>query len=87
MATVDQRFITVLGPIKMEILDLSDVDTGDTFVSNLQRPLFGGVIVNEDNQTGAALAFGTGSASAERTGTITGSGLSADDCVVLVFGF
>lgn len=81
-ATVNHRFITVLGPIKMEILNLEVDATGDTFTSNLQRPLFGAAITNEDQNTNVAVSF------SGRAGTLTGSGLGTDDAVVvLVFGF
>lgn len=47
---VDKAIIAVLGPIKLEIVELTAVSDGDTFTSRLQNPRF-------------ALAFNDGDAS------------------------
>jgi hypothetical protein len=84
----------------MEILNLSgtnDTDTadttqtgastGDTVVSNFQRPLFAVCVGNVDGVDGWATSIGSGSAAAEKTITLTNSGQTTAACALLIFGF
>ncbi len=81
MATVDRRFITALGPVKLEIVDLSSTSDGETFDSLLQNPLFA-VALNQGD------AAGSNSISAAVSGkTVTIHDPDVTNVVALVFGF
>jgi hypothetical protein len=83
MATVANRFVTALGPIKMEILNLTTVNNGDTVTTNIANPRFA---LSEDN-TGA-LSVNTSNSISGKTITITNTSYAgAGVCNVLVFGF
>jgi hypothetical protein len=85
MATVANQYITVQGPIKMEIVHLTAVTTADTFVSKLQRPLF--AIAVNSLSAGAATSTTTATIST-RTITVASSDFAgAGVCDVLVFGY
>lgn len=88
------RTMAVLGPIKMEIANLSGtndtdtagvtqtgVSTADTFVSNLQRPLFAIMVGNVENVDGWLTAI------SGRTVTMTNAGQTTAAAHLLVFGF
>ena len=47
-ATVSNRFLVVLGPVKMEILNLTTVTDADTVTTNMARPLFAIGVSNSD---------------------------------------
>ena len=44
----DKALIAVLGPIKLEIVPLTDVSDGDSFTSRLQSPIYADVFNNGD---------------------------------------
>jgi hypothetical protein len=82
-STVANRFLTALGPVKMEILNLTTVTTADTVTTNMQNPRFA---LGVDN-TGA-LSVNTSITISGKTLTITNSSYAgAGICNVLVFGF
>lgn len=82
--TVSNRYITVEGPIKREIANISSVDDLDTFVSQLQRPLFGFFVATSDtNSTG----FSVNVSISGRTVTFNNSTLSATAGVLMLWGF
>jgi hypothetical protein len=84
MADVDHRYTAVLGPIKMEVIDLSDVDDADTVASILARPTHAVAIsMVDDNNTIGVVQVGVSG----KTLTLNNSNLSASDLLVLVFGF
>ena len=85
MATIDDTYMAVLGPIKMEVFNLSAVTDADTVVSQLQRPVFGyGVMTSDASPMTAAI----NPSISGRTVTINSADLDGDDSMVLVlFGF
>jgi hypothetical protein len=84
MATVTNQIITVQGPIKLEIINLSDVTDGDTVSTRIQRPDFAlAVSTVDDNNTIGVIQVGI----SDKTLTLNNSGLSSSTVVVLVFGF
>ena len=83
MATVSSRYSAVLGPIKMEVAQLTAVTTADTVTSVMQRPLFGFFVPNADT----SITQETQVVVSGRTVTLTNSQLSADDGVLMLFGF
>ena len=84
MATVSNRYVAVLGPIKMEVLHLTAVTDADTVTSNLQRPLFAVAVPGTDTAT---ISVAINAAISGRTITINSADLSAEIVDVLVFGF
>lgn len=89
---IANRFTVVEGPVKKEIINLRRVATGDTVVSRLQRPTFGSYVAYGAGDTQATVvAFGTSSAAAIRTATLTNatdlSGATDDNGVLTVYGF
>ena len=82
--TVANRFLSALGPIKMEILNLTGIATGDTVTTNMANPQFA---LGVDNTTGA-LTINTRVTLSGKTLTITNTSYAgAGVCNVLVFGF
>lgn len=81
MATVANRFTGVLGPFKMEVLNLTSVTDQDTFTTNMQNPKFAMAVSNLDGGDGNSIAI------SGKTLTITNTGLSGATVNVLVFGF
>ena len=84
MATISNRFVVALGPIKMEILNLTSVTDADTVSSLLVRPLFAMAVKNTDeassNETNVSIS--------SKTLTLNNADLGGTDEVnVLVFGF
>ena len=84
-ATVVNSFVTVLGPIKMEVANLSSVDSTDTYTTTIQRPLFAFFVTT--SATVAANDVGNLVEISGRVITITNAGLSAETGVLMVFGF
>lgn len=83
MATISNRFLTVQGPVKMEILNLTAVNNGDTVTTNMARPLFAMAVDNI-----AAGTVNPSTAISGKTITITSTGYAgAGVCNILVFGF
>ncbi len=83
-ATVSNRFVVALGPIKMEILNLTTVTDADTVSTLIQRPLFAIGVSNSDetatNNTNISISG--------KTLTINNADFGgADECNILVFGF
>ena len=83
--TINNRFVTVLGPVKMEVANIASVDDNDTFASLLQNPLFAVFIDNEVDVNGGGQTGGVSISG--KTLTFNNTNLSADDGVLLVFGF
>lgn len=83
MATVDKRYVTALGPIKMEVMFLSAVTTADTVTTLIQNP--SNAILATDG-TGGATVAPTASVSG-KTITLTQTSLSAGTATLVVFGF
>ena len=85
MATVSNRFTAALGPIKMEILNLTAVSDADTVSTNMQNPQFALGVNNTDIEvTSAALNVSISG----KTLTINNANLTGSSVVnVLVFGF
>lgn len=84
MATVANRFTGVLGPFKMEVLNLTGVSDQDTVTTNMQNPKFALGVNNTDNDTTSAALNVTISG---KTLTINNANLSSSTVNVLVFGF
>jgi hypothetical protein len=82
MATVDKRYITALGPIKMEVMFLSSLATGDTVTSNLASP--SNCVITTDN---AASTTPPAAAVSGKTITVTQTSLSGAVGTLIVFGF
>ena len=85
-ATVSNRFLAALGPVKMEIVQLAaTTDAGDTFTTTMQRPLFAAASLNT---THAEPIFATVN-SATKTVTVSDNGDNFSNLAltVLVFGF
>lgn len=83
MATVDKRYITALGPIKMEVMFLSAVTTADTVTSLLANPV--NAVFQSDNTGGATVAPAASVSS--KTITLTQTALAAGTGTLIVFGF
>lgn len=84
MATVSTQKITSLGPIKMEVVQLTSVTDQDTFVTLIQNPQFAVATeygTDANNTVQAAISSRTVTIHNPTTGG--GSGKVA----VLVFGF
>lgn len=83
--TVANRIPLPLGPIKMEILNLTGVTDADTVTSQLQRPVFGFGVVYSD---GSPMTAAINPSISGRTITINSTDLDGDDNMVLIlFGF
>ena len=84
MATVSNRFIAALGPVKMEIVDLTSLTDGDTFTTLIQNPKFAlcGEYGTDANGT-ATPSISTKTVTINNPTTGGGSG----KVCVLVFGF
>lgn len=85
MATVDKRYITALGPIKMEVMFLSALTSADTVTSNLASP--SNAMVATDGTGGATVAPTAAVVTATKVVTITQTSLSAGTGTLIVFGF
>lgn len=85
MATVANRHIAALGPIKVEILNLTSVSDADTVTTLIQNPSFAMGVNNTDTETtSAALNVSISS----KTLTINNANLTGSSVVnILVFGF
>jgi hypothetical protein len=84
MATVSNRYLAVLGPIKAEILNLTATTDADTVTSQLQRPSFGFAVVTTD---GGAMTAAVNLSISGRTVTLNSVDLSASAVTVVLFGF
>lgn len=82
MATVTNRYLTALGPIKMEVLFLSAASGADTVTTYMQRPVAGGGWQTEAADTSALTCSVSG-----KTITLNSATLSNDTALVIVFGF
>lgn len=79
------RYLAALGPIKMEVVNLpATTDSGDTFTTVIQRPLFGLLGWNTAGQTGAGIVTVSGKTVTVEDGAGT---FSNKACTVVVFGF
>ncbi len=84
MATIGNRFVTALGPIKMEAMSLTAVTDADTVESLLVRPLFAMAVEDTDLAT-IAVAVNIGISG--KTLTFNSTDLSAATMNMIVFGF
>ena len=84
MATVVNQVITVQGPLKMEIINLSAVTDADTVTSLIQRPTFGFFVpTTDDNSVAEKVSVDISG----RTVTLNNDDLSSDTGVLILFGF
>lgn len=83
MATVSNRYVTALGPIKMEVMFLTDVTTADTVTTLIQNP--SNAIFQSDGTGGATVA--PKASVSGKTVTLTQTALSAGAGTLIVFGF
>lgn len=85
-ATVATQKVTALGPIKMEVVHLTGVTTGDTFRCLIQNGLF--CLASEQGAAAASTVQASVVAST-KTVTVTNQTAAggAGDITVLVFGF
>jgi len=86
MAAVNtvSHYVLPLGPIKMEVANLSSVDNGETYTTVIQNPKFGFFVQN--TSSGAMTASPNLSISG-RTVTLASADLSASTGVLVIFGF
>ena len=84
-ATVAKSFVVVLGPVKMEIANLSAVDSTDTYTTTIQNPSFAFFVPT--SATVAANDVGNATSVSGREVTITNAGLVDATGVLIVFGF
>lgn len=84
-ATVVKSFVTPLGPMKMEVANLSAVDSTDTYTTTMQNPLFAFFVTT--SATVAANDVGNLIEISGRVITITNAGLSDETGVLVAFGF
>ena len=77
-------YTVVLGPIKVECVNVASVDDADTYSSRLQRPLWAAFVPGNDANGDAPLV---NCAVSGKTITFNGSALSASAGTLLVFGF
>jgi hypothetical protein len=84
MATVANRYTAVLGPVKMEVLNLTSVTDADTVTTLMQRPVFAMAVPGTDT---AAIAVAISADISGKTITINSADLSAETVNMLVFGF
>lgn len=84
-ATVSKSFVAVLGPMKLEVANLSAIDSTDTYVSTIQNPQFGFFVPT--SATVAANDVGNAISISGRTVTITNAGLVDETGVLVLFGF
>jgi hypothetical protein len=84
MATVSNRHIAALGPVKLEAINVTDVDDAETVTTLIQRPVWAIGVNNTDaDTTSAALNVSISG----KTLTINNANLSASEVNILVFGF
>ena len=84
MATVSNRALCALGPIKMEVAYLTDLTDADTFTTLMQRPIFALCSeTNTDANSTAQAAVSSKTVTVHNPTTGGGSGKVA----VAVFGF
>ena len=82
--TTTRRYVTALGPLKLEIADLASVDDADTYNTLIQNPVFGCFVMNTDNNADAQsvnLSF------SGKTVTFNNSSIGAESGVAFIFGF
>lgn len=84
MATINNRHVTALGPIKMEVLNLTDVDDAETVSTLIQNPKWAVGVVNTD---AAAQTVALNVGISGKVLTINQASLSGAEVNVLVFGF
>jgi hypothetical protein len=83
--TTVKSFVAVLGPMKMEVANLSSVDDGDTYTTTIQNPSFGYFVPT--SATVAATDVGSAISISGRVVTITNAALVAETGVLTIFGF
>jgi hypothetical protein len=85
MATVTNRHIAALGPVKLEALNLTACTDADTVTTLIQRPVWAIGVNNTDTETTSAAMNISISG---KTLTLNNANLTGSSVVnVLVFGF
>lgn len=82
--TVSTQKITTLGPIKMEVVNLTTLTSGDTFTTLIQNPQF--AVTSEYGTAAAGTATASISGRTVTVNNLTTGGGTGKACV-LVFGF
>jgi hypothetical protein len=77
-------YVLALGPIKAEVAQISSVDSGDTYNSRIQRPVFGffAETADTDGPMNSVNLFITGKIIA-----FNNEGLSNSSGTLILFGF
>lgn len=83
-ATVVKRVMGSIGPMRIEIADLSGVDDTDTYTSQIQNPEFGFFVPTND---GGALTAAVNPAISGREVTLNSVDLSSSTGILFLFGF
>lgn len=84
-ATVSNRYVVALGPIKVEILNLADVTDAEQVTTQIQSPQFAFGVVYTD---GSPMTAAINPSISSKTITLNSTDLDGDDDLVLmVFGF
>ena len=85
MATISNRHVAALGPIKLEAINVISVTDADTITTLIQRPVWAMAVNNTDTETtSAAMSISISG----KTLTLNNANLTASSEVnILVFGF
>jgi hypothetical protein len=84
MATVAKRYILPLGPVKIEVINITAITDADTVTSSIQRPDFGLFVQGED---AGNTQLATNVSISGRTVTLNNGNFSSSTGVLLLFGF
>lgn len=84
MATVNNRWIAALGPVKMEVVDVITITNGDSFTTLIQNPK---AVSSSEYATSATTAVTTASISSKTVTIVNASMNGTQKAVFLVFGF
>jgi hypothetical protein len=83
----DRSLILVLGPLKVEVVHLTSVNTGDTYESKLANPSFAVVLPITAEDAAGDLGPTASITAGDKTVTLTGTYLAgAQTVLLLVFG-
>ena len=84
-AVVSDSFVTVLGPMKAEIVNFSDIEDTDTYTTTIQNPQFGFFVSTED---GGEMTASVNLGIVGRVVTFNSADLDTlDTGVAVIFGF
>jgi len=84
MATVSNQHVSMRGPVRKEVVRLTDVSDTETFETTMQNPQFGYAIINSD---GGSNAFAINLDISGRTVTFNSSILISSEVTATVYGF